>query len=173
MARVREGDFSNMGQLFERHHKSLFGFFYHMNGDAGKSEDLVQNVFLRMLKYRKSYAGNGSFVAWMYTVARNVSHDSYRGNNPLREATDISDQKEMATMDVNVEESIYRSEQSELLQQAMMKLDVEKREAIVLSKYQGLKYQQIAEMANVSENAIKARVRRGLMDLRQMLEVEN
>ncbi len=61
MLKVKSGDLDKLGLLYERHKKRLFGFFYKMNSDASLSEDLVQNVFVRMLKYKHTFTGEGSF----------------------------------------------------------------------------------------------------------------
>lgn len=59
MLQVKAGDVDKMGLLFERYHRKLFGFLYHLTGRADASEDLVQNVFYRMLKYRHTFTGEG------------------------------------------------------------------------------------------------------------------
>lgn len=80
MTRVREGDLDKLGLLFERYKRPLYGFFYGLNRDQELSEDLVQNTFLRILKYRHLFRGDGDFKTWMFHIARNVSHDQYRKN---------------------------------------------------------------------------------------------
>ena len=77
MSQVRDGDLEKLGILFERHHVRLFIFFLRMTGDRAASEDLVQEVFVRMLKYRKSFRERGEFSAWMFALARNVSADYF------------------------------------------------------------------------------------------------
>src|SRR5688500_20367862 len=78
MIKVRDGNLDTLGLLFARYKKPLFGFFYGMNKDAELSEDLVQNVFLRILKYRYLFRGEGDFRTWMFHIARNVDHDHCR-----------------------------------------------------------------------------------------------
>src|SRR3977135_1377557 len=78
MQAVRDGDLGGLAILFERHHRSLFNYFVRINGNRDLSEDLVQDVFFRMLKYRKTYRPEHSFTAWMYHIARNTHVDSMR-----------------------------------------------------------------------------------------------
>ena len=78
MVKVRDGDIGKLGLLFERYKKSLYGFFYGMNRDSDLSEDLVQNVFYRILKYKHVFRGDGDFKVWMFHIARNVNHDHFR-----------------------------------------------------------------------------------------------
>ena len=75
MAQVSNGEVAKMAVLFERHHRPLFRYFVSMNRNRELSEDLVQDVFFRMLGYRASYDPKQSFTAWMYQIARNASVD--------------------------------------------------------------------------------------------------
>ena len=64
----------------------LFNFFLRMTGDRAGGEDLVQEVFVRMLKYRKSFRARGEFSAWMFALARNVSADYFGRRGRARPA---------------------------------------------------------------------------------------
>src|SRR6202522_3089703 len=75
MAEVGAGEVQKLAVLFERHHRGLFRYFVSMNRNRELSEDLVQDVFFRMLRYRASYDAQQSFTAWMYQIARNASVD--------------------------------------------------------------------------------------------------
>src|SRR5579862_4164975 len=78
MAQVRSGEVSKLAVLFERHHRSLFRYFVSLNRDRELSEDLVQDVFFRILRYRASYDPTRAFSAWMYQIARRASLDRGR-----------------------------------------------------------------------------------------------
>ena len=80
MLSVKAGDLDKMGLLFERHHRALYNFFYYMTGRRESSEDMVQNVFFRMLKYRHTFSGEGEFRTWMYHLGRNVLKDFLKKN---------------------------------------------------------------------------------------------
>ena len=80
MLRVRDGDLDKLGLLFERYKKRLFGFFYNMTHDWEQSEDLVQNTFMRIMKYRKSFREESQFRVWMFQVARNIAYDHFKKN---------------------------------------------------------------------------------------------
>ena len=75
MAQVRSGVGEMLGVLFERYHVPLFNFYLKLTGDRPASEDLVQDVYFRMLKYRHSYRDGNPFTSWMYQVARNAHLD--------------------------------------------------------------------------------------------------
>ena len=78
MAEVRDGEVEKLGVLFERHHQPLFNFFVRQTGHREFSDDLVQEVFFRMLKYRHTFQPQNQFRSWMFQVARNVHFDALR-----------------------------------------------------------------------------------------------
>ncbi len=78
MIAVRAGDIRRLGELFERHHGRLYGFFVRLTNQPSVSEDLVQIVFYRILKYRHTYRDEGKFSAWFYHLARKVAADHFR-----------------------------------------------------------------------------------------------
>ena len=78
MLAVRNGDVSALGILFERFHVALFDFLTRVTGDRTAAEDMVQDVFVRILKYRSTYRGEGSFETWVFRIARNARADSFR-----------------------------------------------------------------------------------------------
>lgn len=174
MLKVKEGDLSKMGLLYERHNRDLFGYFYRLTNNATRSEDLVQKVFYRLLKYRHTYRGEGKFVYWMYSIAKNTWLDLLKKKRIVDFRDDASKYSEVPNPEKNAEDLLIATERKQLLKIALQQLSPEKREAIVLSKFQGLKYQEIAQLANCTENAIKSRVQRGLMELKDiMLKLEN
>lgn len=166
MLKVKSGDLAKLGLLYERHKKRLFGFFYNRNGNASLSEDLVQNVFVRMLKYKHTYTGEGSFAAWMFRTARNVNYDYYRKNKIA------FNQREVATVEYkledgdNLEKGIQLKDEISVLNRAMQILPPEKREVLVLSKFKEMKYREIGEVLGCSEGAAKVKAHRALKDLR-------
>ena len=78
MRAVRSGDCGQLGRLFERYHVALFDFLNRTTGDRAASEDLVQDVFVRILKYRHTYRDDGNFETWMFRIARNARADYFR-----------------------------------------------------------------------------------------------
>jgi RNA polymerase sigma-70 factor (ECF subfamily) len=78
MAEVRKGDSSRLGTLFDRHHVALFRYAMRLSGNRDWSEDLVQEIFTRILKYRQTFRDGNPFVTWMYRIARNAYIDQSR-----------------------------------------------------------------------------------------------
>src|SRR5580704_10452869 len=78
MAQVSAGELAKLAVLFERHHRALFRYFVSLNQNRELSEDLVQDVFFRILRYRATYDPAKPFTAWMYAIARRVNVDRAR-----------------------------------------------------------------------------------------------
>ena len=168
MLKVKAGDLDKMGLLFERYHRPLFAFLYHMTGQAHACEDLVQNVFYRMLKYRHTFNGEGEFRTWMYHLARNVLNDSFRQQERWGgHAYDIADLSDRLGGGVAADEQLEKEQELDALQNAMARLSPDHREVLVLSRYQELKYEEIARILNITEGAVKVRVHRALGELKK------
>src|ERR1051326_9239147 len=78
MVSVRDGDVGKLGLLFDRYHRTLFDFFCRMLGNRAAADDLVQDVFFRILKYRKTYRDDSHFTTWMFQIARNARIDHFK-----------------------------------------------------------------------------------------------
>ncbi|CCH51924.1 RNA polymerase, sigma-24 subunit, ECF subfamily [Fibrisoma limi BUZ 3] len=168
MLQVKAGDMHKMGLLFERYHRELFGFLYHMSGSADASEDMAQTVFYRMLKYRHTFTGEGSFRSWMYHLARNVLVDSAQKNKRSAYHQDVAEYAERIGGGTTADESLQKEQELATLHDALTRLSPEYREVLVLSRYQELKYEEIARILNVSEGAVKVRVHRAMNELKKI-----
>ena len=169
MIKVKDGDLDKLGLLFERYKKPLFGFFYGLNKDAALSEDLVQNVFLRILKYRYLFRGEGDFRTWMFHIARNVNHDHFRKTKwKGREKEDLGRWQDRLGNHDNRLTEFQQDEEMQLLSLALDKLADDKREIILLSKYQEKRYREIGTILGCTEAAVKVKVFRALQELREV-----
>jgi RNA polymerase sigma-70 factor (ECF subfamily) len=133
------------------------------------SEDLVHGVFERVLKYRTAYTGNGDFSTWLFTIARNHYNDYFRKNdkNPV-ELPDLDWDRLESDHPGNGEPSDEEQKKC-IVQQSLQKLDPEKRQVLVLSRFEGFKYSEIAGILECSEGAVKVRVYRALSELKVIL----
>jgi RNA polymerase sigma-70 factor (ECF subfamily) len=161
MLEVRNGAGETLGVLFDRYHTPLHNFYSKLTGDRTLSEDLVQEVFLRILKYRQSYQEGTPFRAWIYQIARNARVDHYR-----KTPKHITFEPEMAPA-VMPKDSAQHSEEAELLHRALMQLPEEKREILILSRFQELKYDEIARLLGCELGTVKTRIHRAIHELRQ------
>lgn len=169
MMKVRDGDLDKLGLLFERYNRRLFGFFYKLTHRRDISEDLVQGVFERILKYRESYNGNGAFSTWIFQIARNLHIDYYRKNSRTDTQDDFSDWDSLASDNSEIKLKSKDERNRLLLKRALDQLDEEKKQTLILSRYQGFKYKEIAEIMGCTESAVKVRVFRGINELKEIV----
>jgi len=163
MEDVRDGRVEKLAILFERHHVALFNFFLRLTGNRPASEDLVQDVFIRILKYRSTYQGEDRLAVWLYKIARNAHIDFLRKQ---KGAIPLEDQFEEAhSPEPLPEERIVREQEAALLTRALARLSPKKQEILVLSRFQNLKYREIAELMDCPVGTVKGLVHRAVQEL--------
>ena len=161
MLYVRNGVGEMLAVLFDRYQVPLFNFFYRLTDNRAMSEDLVQDAFYRILKYRQSYQPGSSFRTWMYQIARNARADLFnKQRNEVPE--DAAPLAVVLPMD-----PLHDQQQISRLKEALMLLPEEKRELLVLSRFQELKYQEIADLLQCQVGTVKVRVHRALQELKE------
>ena len=163
MQEVRVGDVGKLELLFERHHRSLYHYFLHLTGNSAASEDLVQEVFFRILKYRRTYRTETSFRAWMFQIGRNAYLD--QTGRQKGEVALPDDGPEPGSPELPPDRELEAKQEAELLRRALAALPDEKREVIVMSRFLELKYEEIASILKIEVGTVKVRVYRALREL--------
>lgn len=164
---VVNGDLDKAAILYERYKRPLFNFYLRFGVERDSSQDLTQQVFYRLLHYRHTFRDGYEFRTWIYRIARNIYNDHLKDNSLKNSQLDEN-------LEVYEEEN-YDDEQHKLVQLALHKLPSDYREVLQLSRYENLKYEQIADILNVSVSVIKVRVHRAIKQLREIylvLELE-
>lgn len=168
MQDLAQGDQRAAGILYDRYHEKVYGYFVRMTHDREASQDLTQNVFLKVIRYCQSWKGDKVFAYWLFHIARNIMVDYYRGN---RHFAELDKEPEVAAREQ--EEAIRNTdtrESYELLLEAMSKLTPENRELIELNRFQGFSYKEIAATINSTENAVKVKTFRAIQKLKEIYE---
>jgi RNA polymerase sigma factor (sigma-70 family) len=168
MIAVRAGEIARLGDLFERWHRRLYAFFVRLTGQPTASEDLVQLVFYRILKYRHTYRDEGKFSAWIYHLARKVAADHFRKHASVPIPADPADLHELPDAAPDSAERAAASEDLALLRTALTHLPIETREVLVLSRLQQVEHKDIARLLDTTPGAVKVRVHRALKELRDV-----
>lgn len=163
MTSVANGNLDTLKVLFERHHIYVFNFLYKMCGDSMLSEDLTQEVFYKVMKYRTSY-NNGNFISWLFTIARNSLKSHFKKNR-------IHDDIENVGFKLSTEND-NRTEEYSQLQLALSKLNESDRELLVLNRFQEIKYKELAEITGSTPGAVKTKVSRALKKLKSIYLTE-
>lgn len=169
MIEIAAGDIDKIGLLYERYNKLLFGYFYKLTRSQDVSEDLVNDVFLKILDSKNKYRGDGIFRVWMFRIARNIFIDHYNKSKKMmaKELFVLNDRNEGNTEDVH--EVYEKKENKELVHNALMQLKEKEREVLVLCKLDGLKYREVAKILDCTEEAVKVRAFRALQNLKSTL----
>ncbi len=165
MQAVRDGDVDKLGILFERYHGLLFNFLLRLTGSRHQAEDLVQEVFVRLLKYRHTYRGESQFTTWMFQIARNARVDYFR-RSPREEAVAEEELRERVSLLPSPSEQAEQSEEMQIVLDALARLPEERREVLLLRGFAGLKFEEIAGQLQCSVNTIKGRAFRAIRELR-------
>lgn len=161
MRHVRAGEVSLVGVLFERHHRRLFRYFWRMTRQVQASEDLVQEVFMRVLRHRETFRDGHAVGAWLISIARNAHHDGWRRKRLERPMEDGFDAVAPAGIPIERRQELAR------LAAALDELPAEQREIIVFHRYLGMSHAEIAETLGCDEGASRGRLHRALQNLRQ------
>ena len=163
MIGVARGNLAGMSEIYDHRHRALFRFFFRVTGRQAASEDLVHEVFLRMIRYRHTYRAGQSdgFESWMYRIARNVLTDHARKHR-LETPADEGELEAVETGRPSAFDTLARQQDTALLYRAMRELPDDKRELLVMSRFQGLSYEQIGQIVGCETGAAKVRVFRAV-----------
>lgn len=168
MLKVKNGDLDKLGLLFERYYRSMFSYFYRFTRRSQESEDLVQTLFERILRYRHTYTGEDPFRPWIYAIARNLCRDEFHKDNSRLEEFDSQIERFPAAENQNDDDSDHKKH---LLKEAISRLDESKRDVLILSRYEGLRYSEIAKITGQTEGAVKVKIFRALNDIRETVNM--
>ncbi len=165
MEAVKNGNLQQASILFDRYNKRIFNFLARMASDREAAEDLAQNVFLRMLKYRHTYKPEMKFQSWIYQMARNVFSDYYQQQKqrmPVKMEVEKLDDHLSDLM-----EAMEQEENEKRLIRALAQLPDDYRELLVLTRFQHLKYEEVAGFLNMTVANVKVKVHRAIGQLRE------
>ena len=161
MILVNTGDLQMMHQLFERYHVRIYTYCVKVTKNQLVSEDLTQETFFKVMKHRRSF-NNNTFAAWIFTIARNLCFDYLKKEEKNASRTErLESQAEQPNNDLET-----TSDRIEHLRYTLDQLEPLEKELIILSRYEKLKYKEIASVMNMSESAIRNRIHRALQKLR-------
>jgi RNA polymerase sigma factor (sigma-70 family) len=164
MTAVARGNLASMSEIYERRHRPLFRFFFRLTGRQSVSEDLTHEVFLRMIRYRHTYQAGDGFEAWMYRIARNAFADHAKKHRLESPAED--GQLELVTSGrSSAFDDLSKQQDLSTLYRALRELREDWRELIVMSRFQGLSYDQIGQIVGCETGTVKVRVFRAMKEI--------
>lgn len=181
MLQVRDGDAAAFESLVEKYQARLVGILGHMTSNRDQAEDLAQEVFMRVYRARERYVPGAKFSTWLFTIAHNVASNAMRkrsrrkevnltnspsGNIPVQPLDRMAKEKSglMPTRQVD------RKEIAVIVQQAIDNLNERQKMALLLSKFEGMSYIEIAQTMDLTTQAVKSLLSRARNNLRETLE---
>jgi RNA polymerase sigma-70 factor (ECF subfamily) len=181
MLAVRDDDGSAFEELMRRYQDRLITVLDHLVGNRDQAEDLAQDVFLRIYRSRKSYVPGAKFSTWLFTIANNVASNARRSrsrrkevNLDLRPATTTGihsiDELAQAASGLMPTRQIDKAEMREVVRGAISTLNERQRLAVLLSKFESMSYEDIAETMEMTPQAVKSLLSRARTNLREVLE---
>lgn len=179
---AQQGDATSFDCLVDAYAPRLFGFLYRLTGSRQESEDLLQEVYLRLVRMIEAYTHDGRFDAWLFRIAANLVRDRVRkvrrtgkfvsgagdagddGNGSLIESIEAAEPE--------VERGLVMSEEMDALNRALAELPEAEREVITLRHFSQMSFKEIADATNVPLGTALARGHRGLEKLRRLMDPE-
>lgn len=164
MSLIKDGSLDYLNEIFNRYSKRLYNYFLKSTLDKAESDDLIQELFIRVIKYKKSFKEGHVFEYWVFQIARNMLKDHFRKLKVHNDKFNLVDQ----VPEFENEEDKSMEDRERHLYQAMQGLPTDKRELLVLSKFQGMKYEEIAKLKETTVANIKVQVHRTIKELRSI-----
>jgi len=175
MLRVKDGDEASFGLLLDKYRASVSHFLYRMVQDQAVSEELAQEVFLRVYKSRETYEPAAKFTTWLFRIATHLALNWLRDekNERAQERLDQSNEdgpvREVADRAASVEQQMLHEVKVEEVRRAVAALPDKQRAAVLMHKYEEMEYSQIAKVLSCSESAVKSLLFRAYETLRVRL----
>ena len=181
MLRVREGDDESFRVLLDKHRNPLVHFLQRMVQDAGASEELAQEVFLRIYRARTSYEPSAKFTTWMFRIASHLALNWMRDERHERAAVrldgaslrgdrdDDLPARQLKDKHPSVEYSLVYEIRLQEIRDSIAALPAKQRAAVLMHKYEEMEYSQIAQALECSESAVKSLLFRAYETLRARL----
>src|SRR5437879_470837 len=175
MLRVRDGDETSFALLLERHRGPVVHFLYRMVQNQAVSEELAQEVFLRVYRSRETYEPAAKFTTWLFRIATHLALNWIRDEKHERAQERLDKQvedapvREVADRSPSVEQRLLHNARLDEVRQAVAALPDKQRAAVLMHKYEEMEYSQIAKILSCSESEVKSLLFRAYETLRLRL----
>lgn len=162
----KRADAESFSQLIDMYSRRCYGYFYRLTGNRDVSDDLLSELFVRLVEKISSFKG-GSFDGWLFRTASNIFHDYLRDKYRRRRL--IEGQKERLELRPGKKER-DDNENVDKLQIQLGKMDEDTRKLLMLRFYSQLSFKELAEQRGEPIGTTLSKVHRGLKKLRELME---
>jgi RNA polymerase sigma-70 factor, ECF subfamily len=165
LERIRRGDNEGAAELFERYAPALLRFTDRMLSDRSAAEEVTQEVFVKVISRAHQYDGRAGVASWLFAIAANACRDRRRRD---RRAAVVPREvvPEPRSRGEGIEATLVSEERRQAVRKALAELSEEQREALVLARYHGMPYAEIAQTLGISVGAVKTRIFRAVETLK-------
>lgn len=179
MLRVKAGDDDAFGYLVQKYRRAIVHFMFRTTRTQAVAEELAQEVFLRVYRSRQSYEASAKFTTWLYRIATNLAinhkRDSKHERPEITVSVDARNEEtgqsfDLADTSLTAEQHLVRRERLLAIRERVLALPDKQRTAVLMHKYQGMDYREIAAVLKVSESATKSLLFRAYETLREQLK---
>lgn len=167
---VQGGDTSPASEIFDRYSSRIFNFATGFLKNTEAAEDATQEVFIKMLKHAHQFNEDAKLSTWLFSITANLCRDYLRRleNRVAKESEEVLYDLP-GSVELGPERYLERRESEKIIRKALEVLTPDQREALLLARYQGMSYAEIAKAVGASEGAVKTRVFRAMEVLRSIL----
>ena len=176
MLALKKGDRNAFDILMRKYYPRILNFIYRFLGNRQLSEDLAQDVFMKVYKSARRYRPRSKFQTWLYTIAKNTCLNELRRNRGRMVSLDepiTSDarviKKEISDPHADPAGEFFQKEKKALIQAAINDLPENQRIAVILRRYESFSYVEIAATLSVTEKAVKSLLSRAKVNLKNKL----
>jgi RNA polymerase sigma-70 factor (ECF subfamily) len=178
MARIAEGDEDAFEILVNRHQTPVLNLIYRFIGDRTQAKDLAQEVFIRIWQAAKTYRPEAKFTTWIYRITANLCFNELKSARRKKwfsfsrsdEDGEHTFEETLADSAPSAEDRLLEKERSHQITKALQSLPENQRMALILKRYDGLSYQEIAKIIGCSVSAVESLIIRGKRTLQEKLK---
>ncbi len=169
MAAVARGEEAAFRLLVQRWEREVRAFLIHMLSSVEEAEDLTQDTFVQVFRKADKYQGEGKFQSWLFRIAGNLARSKLRRRKILGWVSFNPDMHDRAGKGDDPATALMKKNEAQMVHSALAELPERQRQALVLHRFQGLKYKEIAEAMDVSVPAVESLIQRAMGQLRSTL----
>jgi RNA polymerase sigma-70 factor (ECF subfamily) len=177
MLRFQSGEESCFEELVERHKQRVFNIAYRYLGNVHDAEDVAQQIFINIYNAKRSYSPRAQFTTWLYTVCKNACLKTFRKKRLNTASIDADVNLEENTVSLQIPdpnastplENMMNDERDQMVQEAIYSLPDNQKMVVILYRYEGLSYEEIAEITKFSVKAVKSLLHRARVNLKESL----
>jgi RNA polymerase sigma-70 factor (ECF subfamily) len=161
MARIKKGDIDAFEELVSRHQRPVYNLALRFLSDSCEAEDIAQEAFIRVFRAADNYTPDAKFTTWLFTIVKNLCFNAIRKRQSANLVSmDEETIREIASREDDPARMLEREQIRQRVNRAVNTLPENLRIAVILQKFHGLSYEEIAAVLGCSVNAVKLRVHR-------------